>query len=168
MYLKVFVLALLSFRPELGMDTAEKWAVEILAASVVYKVDPPLVLAVMWRESRLQPGAVSDKCAAGLGQILVKPCDRREVRRLKRPLYNIRRTVEALAEHRHRCAVPGPRDAEFRRKYCRPHWVQSYNPRKVGYAKRVMETQTKIMIMLKHFAEIISDSRLACLDRSRP
>lgn len=55
-----------------------------------YKLQPPLVLAVMAAESNFDPGAVSPKNAQGLMQLLPETAARFGVRNLRDPMQNIR------------------------------------------------------------------------------
>jgi len=51
-------------------DAPEQFREALIKAAVRYDVSPNLLAAVVWRESRWRPGALSPKGAIGLGQLM--------------------------------------------------------------------------------------------------
>ena len=101
------------------------------------KVDPRLVEAIIFNESRWVAGAFhaesNGTCSVGLGQINVVDCDPAKMAALRDPVVNIRRVAAHLAAIKKFCPKVRPY-----KKCVRRGWIGLYNPGDPTYARRVL------------------------------
>jgi hypothetical protein len=101
-----------------------------------HKLDPWLLEAIGYKESRWQSGAIGHEkegsCWVGLGQVRVQDCEESRVKVLLVPEENLHASALVLVEARNICAR--------QHKKCRTsRWLGMYNPGDKGYALSVLK-----------------------------
>jgi len=91
-----------SYAPNLSSETVQAYAEAIITNSNEYNVDPVLVTAMIWQESRFRHDAISNKGARGLLQIMPRTARGMGIDpdRLFEPSTNLKAGIEYLSKLR--------------------------------------------------------------------
>lgn len=109
----------------------------VVQSAAKEKVDPWLVEAIIFNESRWRSGSFRQEsngtCSVGLGQINVPDCNPDRIARLKEPETNIGQVARFLVRIQELCPRVWPK-----KKCVHGGWVGLYNSGDPTYAKRVL------------------------------
>ena len=144
----LLIIALSSTNPYTPRNTIQFVVPIIVKESLQVGLDPVLVSAVISLESRFMINVIrrgkKGHCDVGLGQIRVRNCDKEKVYKYLDPENNIKKIVKLISRRKYRCEI-----GDYPEKYCKPHFIQSYNPKRKGYADKILREKRKIEILMK-------------------